>query len=119
MRSLRMATRESRRRWSRDRPPCDWSGGFELPSMIRNRWMSNRRLVAAALLTASLPSVVIAQGRTPDLGRISLEDLLNIEITSAARKEQRVADTAAAVYVITQEDIRRSGMTTLPDVLRL
>ena len=44
---------------------------------------------------------------------------MKIEITSASRKEQRAADVAAAVFVITHEDIRRSGMTTLPDVLRL
>src|SRR6185295_14810667 len=37
----------------------------------------------------------------------------------ASRKEQRTADVAAAVFVITRDDIRRSGMTTIPDVLRL
>ena len=49
----------------------------------------------------------------------SIEDLMNIEITSASRKEQRAADVAAAVFVITHDDIRRSGMTTIPDLLRL
>ena len=44
---------------------------------------------------------------------------MNIEITSASRKEQRATDVAAAVFVITQDDIRRSGMTSIPDVLRL
>ena len=44
---------------------------------------------------------------------------MNIEITSVAHKEQRAGDVAAAVYVITQEDIRRSGMTTVPELLRL
>ena len=44
---------------------------------------------------------------------------MNIEITSASRKEQRAADVAAAVFVITHDDIRRSGMTTIPDLLRL
>ena len=50
---------------------------------------------------------------------MSIEDLMNIEITSASRKEQRAADVAAAVFVITHDDIRRSGMTTIPDLLRL
>jgi iron complex outermembrane receptor protein len=44
---------------------------------------------------------------------------MNIEVTSIARKEQRVADTAAAIYVITQEDIQRSRVTSIPEALRL
>ena len=44
---------------------------------------------------------------------------MNIEVTSASRKEQRTGDVAAAVFVITHDDIRRSGMTTIPDLLRL
>lgn len=44
---------------------------------------------------------------------------MRIEITSASHKEQRLFDTAAAVYVITSEDIRRSGMTSVPERLRL
>ena len=71
------------------------------------------------LLVTLLPLGAAAQSRTPDLTHASIEDLMNIEITSAARKEQRAADVPGAIFVITQEDIRRSGMTTLPDVLRL
>ena len=44
---------------------------------------------------------------------------MNIEITSASRKEQRAEDVPAAVYVITHDDIRRSGMTSVPELLRL
>lgn len=44
---------------------------------------------------------------------------MNIEITSASRREQRLGDVPAAMYVITQDDIRRSGMTTVPELLRL
>jgi iron complex outermembrane receptor protein len=54
-----------------------------------------------------------------DLGDASLADLMKIEITSASHKEQRLFDTAAAVYVITAEDIRRSGLTSVPELLRL
>src|SRR5260370_13356759 len=53
-----------------------------------------------------------------DLTNVSLEDLMNIEVTSASKKEQRLLKVAAAVYVITQEDIRRSGATNIPDLLR-
>src|SRR5258706_9450294 len=55
----------------------------------------------------------------PDLKQLSLEQLMNLEVTSVAKKEQRVAATAAAVFVITQEDIRRSGVTSIPEALRL
>ena len=70
-----------------------------------------------ALAAGSLPG--LAQSRPADLTQVSIEDLMNIEVTSASRKEQHAADVAAAVFVITQDDIRRSGMTTIPDVLRL
>lgn len=49
----------------------------------------------------------------------SLEDLLVLESTSVAKKRQNVADSAAAVYVITQEDIRNSASNTIPDLLRV
>src|ERR1700732_3605380 len=54
-----------------------------------------------------------------DLAEASLEELMNVQITSVSKKAQKLFATAGAVYVITQEDIRRSGMTTIPDVLRL
>ncbi|SHF19342.1 iron complex outermembrane recepter protein [Desulfacinum infernum DSM 9756] len=50
---------------------------------------------------------------------MSLEELMDVEITSVARKVQSLSETAAAVYVITSEDIRRSGATNIADVLRM
>ena len=44
---------------------------------------------------------------------------MNVEITSVAKKEQRLAETAAAIYVISAEEIRRSGATSIPEALRL
>lgn len=80
-----------------------------------------RRPVAALLgmALAGNASIASAQTRATDLVAITLEDLLNIKITSASRKEQRADDVAAAVYVITQDEIRRSGMRTLPELFRL
>jgi iron complex outermembrane receptor protein len=64
-----------------------------------------------------------AQAETPrsnkDLLKLSLDELLDIKVTSVAKKEQKLADTAAAVFVISQEDIRRSGHRTLPELLRM
>jgi len=82
----------------------------------------NSPLVVAAVLALSGVATGAA-GQVapiqPDLARATLEDLMKIQITSASRKEQRVGDTPAAVFVLTQDDIRRSGMTTIPDLLRL
>ncbi|MBF0559291.1 MAG: TonB-dependent receptor plug domain-containing protein, partial [Nitrospirae bacterium] len=50
---------------------------------------------------------------------LSIEDLMNVEAVTANKKPVKVADTAAAIYVITQEDIRRSTATTVPDLLRM
>jgi iron complex outermembrane receptor protein len=59
------------------------------------------------------------QSVTGDLAQMSIEDLMNLEVTSGAKKVEPVQRTAAAIFVITSEDIRRSGATTLPDVLRM
>ncbi len=76
--------------------------------------------LAAAILLTSIAAVTQAPTPPPkDLSQVSLEDLLNIEVTSASKKEQKLSKTGAAIYVITQEDIRRSGATNIPDVLRM
>jgi iron complex outermembrane recepter protein len=54
-----------------------------------------------------------------DLSDKSLEDLMNTEVTSVSKKTQKLSQTAAAIFVITQEDIRRSGATNIPDLLRM
>ncbi len=57
----------------------------------------------------------------PDEGlfSMSLEELMNLEVTSAFKKPQSIKDTPAAVFVITQEDIRRSGASSIPELLRM
>ena len=63
--------------------------------------------------------VTLAARSQTGLGDASLEHLLNVEVTSVSKKEQKLSRTAAAVFVINQEDIRRSGAANLPDLLRL
>lgn len=76
--------------------------------------------VAGALgLWALAGTAIAAEPPATALTELSLEDLLKVEITSAARKAQKLYDTAAAVYVITHEDIQRSGATSIPEALRL
>ncbi len=57
-----------------------------------------------------------AQGAVQDL---SLEQLGDVEVTSVSRRPEPLGKAPAAVYVITAEDIRRSGTASLPEVLRL
>lgn len=53
------------------------------------------------------------------LHEMSLEDLMQVEVTSVSKKKQTLAQTAAAAYVIKAEDIRRSGARSIPEALRL
>ena len=50
---------------------------------------------------------------------MSIEQLANVEITSVSRRPEPLAQAPAAVYVITADDIRRSGAINLPEALRL
>ena len=50
---------------------------------------------------------------------LSLDELLNVEITSVSKMAEKKSAAAAAIFVLTNEDIRRSGVTTIPDALRL
>lgn len=50
---------------------------------------------------------------------MDLASLMEIKITSAGRKEQNLSDVPAAVYVIDQEKLKKSGVTTLPEALRM
>ncbi|HEX7859744.1 MAG TPA: TonB-dependent receptor [Verrucomicrobiae bacterium] len=54
-----------------------------------------------------------------DLMNMDLEDLMKMPVTSVSRKSERLSDAASAIFVITQEDIRRSGVTSIPEALRL
>lgn len=54
-----------------------------------------------------------------DLTGLSLEDLMNVEVTSVAKEPQRIADAPASVTVIGQDDIQRSALGSVPDLLRL
>jgi iron complex outermembrane receptor protein len=74
-------------------------------------------LPLALFLAVALPAQ--PQQKTEDLTSRSLEDLMNIEVTSVSKKQQKMSEVAATVFVITQEDIHRSGATNIPDLLRM
>src|SRR5213594_782090 len=53
------------------------------------------------------------------LKKLSIEQLMNLEVTSVSKRPERLSQAASAIQVITQEDIRRSGAASLPEALRL
>jgi iron complex outermembrane receptor protein len=75
-------------------------------------------ITATALLTCANASL---QAGTRDLTSLDLTDLMQMDvtITSAARRAQAGGDAAAAVFVLTREDIRRSGADSIPELLRV
>ena len=78
-----------------------------------------RRGIVCWLLALLLPAPCLTQHSQPDLGEMGIEQLMQVKVISAGKKEQALVDTATAVYVITQEEIRRSGVTSVPEALRL
>jgi iron complex outermembrane receptor protein len=58
-------------------------------------------------------------GHEEDLTRLSLQDLANVEVTSVSKAPEELQRAAASIYVITHEQIVRSGATRLMDALRL
>ena len=59
------------------------------------------------------------QDAPPELTTLSLEELMKVEVTSVSKQAQPLSQVAAPVFVISQEDIRRSGVTTIPEALRM
>jgi iron complex outermembrane receptor protein len=78
-----------------------------------------RSVIAGLLVAIALCGVATAQTTVPPrLFDLSLEELMNIDVTSVAKKEQKLQRVGAAVYVITSEEILRSSATSVPDLLR-
>jgi iron complex outermembrane recepter protein len=78
------------------------------------------RALACELVLLMLPLLFAqAQNAPPDLTALKIEDLMNVDVTSAGKKEQKLSQVSGALFVITAEDIRRSGATNIPDLLRM
>jgi len=81
-------------------------------------------VVVAALWLALGVSVAAANdavqsSTSNDWNNLTLEQLVNIQVTSVSKKQTDLFKSPAAIYVITQEDIRRSGLTSIPELLRM
>jgi iron complex outermembrane recepter protein len=78
-----------------------------------------KRAAMLALILGSLAIPTLAEQKQGDLTNQSIEDLMSIQVTSVSKTEQTLSNTAAAVFVIAQEDIVRSGALGIPDLLRM
>jgi iron complex outermembrane receptor protein len=76
-------------------------------------------IVLLAMLVCSYGNLEAAPRLPDDLTKMTLEDLMDVEVTSVSKKAEKLSDAAAAIFVITQEDIRRSGVTSIPEALRM
>ncbi|HTT21873.1 MAG TPA: TonB-dependent receptor [Candidatus Sulfotelmatobacter sp.] len=63
--------------------------------------------------------VTVSAQQGPDLTELSVDQLANIQVTSASRKAESLAGAPAAIYVLTGDAIREAGFTTLPEALRM
>jgi hypothetical protein len=71
------------------------------------------------LYLSTIPAGAAQEPAPIDLSKLDMEDLMNVKVTSVSKREQSLARTAAAVFVINREDMRRSGATNIPDLLRM
>lgn len=97
-----------RRRGAAERRPCP--AGLASAGAV---------CMAIAVLLAPAPARAAAAAGADDLARLSLEELADVEIVSVSRNPEPLSAAAGAVFVITADDIRRSGAVSLPEVLRL
>lgn len=75
--------------------------------------------VSAALCAPIAVDAADAPPTDPEFDQILSLDLPDLNVTSVSKREEKLTDTAAAVYVLTQNDIRRGGATNIPDALRM
>ena len=99
--------------------PIHRNTGYVLPSTWFRSGLCASGL-AAWLLTSSVSvSQDAVTPSTHNLADLSLEELMNVPVTSVSKKETKLNDSPAAISVITPDDIRRLGITTIPEALRL
>ena len=77
------------------------------------RPFSNVLLLLLTLLIGSTPSIAV------DYTELSIDELMHVEISSVSRKFESLFDAPAAVHLISNEDVKRSGMTSLAETLRM
>lgn len=84
------------------------------------KWLCTSAMMGAFVATGAAAQTMYDDPEpTDDLSLLSIEELADVQVTSVSRRPEPLAHAAAAVFVISAEDIRRSGASSLPEVLRL
>src|SRR5689334_16172230 len=73
----------------------------------------------AAASCAQAGERTVPERQAAEFADLSIEELANIDVTSVSKRPERLQDAPASVFVITADDIRRSGARSLPEALRL
>jgi iron complex outermembrane receptor protein len=102
------------RQWS-----SAWLGARSFERVIAAIPLTFLLLLLTPLQNNWAQSAVSSQTAPVNLKQLSLEQLGDVEVTTVSKQPQQVQQTPAAIFVITQEDIRRSGATSIPEALRL
>lgn len=86
---------------------------------IQKKFMRLKILVFIIVSCLAGFSIAAEESIDRHLLDFSIEELMNIEVTTASRRSQKLTEVSATIFVITQDDIRRSGATSIPDALRM
>lgn len=81
--------------------------------------MTNKTLIYYSLAFILISSPYAIDAAEKDVYDLDIEDLMNVQVTSASKKVQSISDASAAIFVISNEDIKRSGVTSIPEALRM
>ncbi|NND35989.1 MAG: TonB-dependent receptor, partial [Gammaproteobacteria bacterium] len=87
-----------------------------VPDRFRSRLVAS---LLSAFLTMQVMVAHATSSETEELIGLSLEELLQVQVTTLSRKPQTFSGSPAAVFVVTQADIQKSGARTIPDILRM
>jgi iron complex outermembrane receptor protein len=88
-------------------PASGWTGG----------WLGG--IVATALLCRVAVGAELVSKTESNFADLSLEELMNVSVTSVSKRETKLEDAPSAIFVITGEDLRRTGATSIPEALRM
>ncbi len=89
---------------------------------LKNKSSERKHFASFQYMTIPMSLLLIcsiAHANESDLAAMSIEDLMDIKVTSVSKKPQSLSNSAAAIFVITKEDIQQSGSTSIPEVLRM
>jgi iron complex outermembrane receptor protein len=102
-------------------PParCFASAAGFLARRPRSRLLLVGAVFALILFILPAPAQPAPDLSPTALKKLSVEELMAIEVTSVSKRPEKLSETASAIQVVTGEDIRRSGASSIPEALRL